>query len=723
MAGFHGRGVCEGAPSGEIAVHRGMASNSRGLWLALAAAAVALAACGGGGSTLPRASLPTADESLVRYLPSDAFVVGRLDGAAMRALPAWPEFDATLEREDPQFRTAVRGTDVVYGAVGGLIDAPPVPSREPDADGNWPRRLAWSELAEGLGGKIPMAVAVVRGPVAALCATLLLEVDTREAAGLRYGSKEGVTIATRGSDICLVTFEPVFSHLVEMRSGVSPAARRLASLSVDGNLGVAVAAWDLDAPAYRQLVDVAGTGETSERGVQYASMFRRIYGILSSGITSVEWRASFQGGQYSSVTQVHASDTGRGVMWREVAEIYVEIFRVIAEAEVARDEAQAQIRHIASNTHVDERPDGFVVETRFDEETVASFFRAIAPTSELPMEAAVADASDLMSQLSGSANEVVAAAEPRLGELSDVDGYQRATIVASLAASYRTLGRFDDARRLLADTLASMADDSASNLSHLWAEQAELELVTGHAGQAESIAAEGVNRCLSDYCGAYLSILQVQLARAVALRGNAADALSRIDAITISDGTSEEGIIVARGQLEILIHAGRSTEAAAAAHVLCATRTSYAPCGDVMTLEAEALARGTGPLDAVTRAIESARNAASSESTRVGDERRVQLAAVACVARATRSAASAESRAACADALVEATQVHGESHPVTTMIRLDLARTTSAARDAATTQEQLARVDAALANLGPDLLSLRTVRASFNARPTGRRPR
>lgn len=681
---------------------------------------------GCGGSTLPRVALPSSDRALLEFTPSDAYFVARFDGQALRQLANWSDVDAAMENGDATAREAIRGTDLLYVAVGGLVDAPLPPPGDPlaetDSSGE---RQEWAELSRALGGRLPAAVAIVQGRVVVMCNAALSSLETQEAQGFRYGTKHGVTIATRGSDVCLVTFAPVMRHLLAQSHGTSGAASRLTALARGTDLGFASAALELNSPAFQSLIDALGTRATeqSARDRRTAIMVRRIYRAITAGVDAIEWRGGAEGTVYTSDTRVQASDEDRAVMWRESAEIYFDILRAIADAEVLPEESREHFRTLVANTRVEEARAGFIIHATIDGQSVTSLFREIAP-DEIRQDAVTEDtSSDLVYQTSGSATDIIAIMDERSAEVATLSPYARSMVDTRAAAAYASVGRFSDAVRLLesdVDAMEQASEPSYANQARI--ALANVLIASGHVAEAEVVIAAGTTACESNYCGVEATRFRLLTVAALAERGDLAAARTALSTIEVADDPAMESLEIAAAEVRLTMLEGSYAEAARLARILCASRPSYPLCNEIQILETEALARVSGPAEAFESAASRARNHINGDTQVDMDARTLRIRLAECAAAVTRAASTATTITACRDAVANAISERGELNPVTAWARLDYARALTASRDTAGAAAQLAQVDAAIATLGPSS-SLRRARSTPAARPGRPTPR
>lgn len=684
--------------------------------LSVVAASIGLVACGG--TTTIRGTLPDAERATMALLPNDAFLVGRIDGAAIRATPTWRDVEDDIdEAYGPQMSTILRGTDHVYFAVGGLVDAPPVPPQY-DEQGTYRSRPAWADVASAFRGRVPAVVAILEGEAASFCRVALSQVETHETSGFRHGAKDGVAIATQGDRLCAVTLEPVLPHLLSEQGPESPVLDRLGAIDVDGDLGLVTGVFALDAPSFRALVEGAGPIEPDANDEQIVAFAKRLFGIFSTGVDAVHWQATRTATGYASRSRVEMSDADRSTMWREISEMYIEGIRAFVDSGIGDREAREVARTIIEGTRIEQLEDGYRVVTGLTDAHVAAFVDAMIPEQhvlEVGEQAVAIDAEE--SALEGTAAETIARLESEIdARIGSVAG--RATL-AELAQAYASVGRFDDARRLL-HRLVDATREEPSFGALYGGNLCELELVSGHPAEALAAANAAIEVCASTYCGSAQTEVASCRFVARAMSGDA-DALAELDRSGNMSSYDGSGTFFGGTRARVLFAVGRYAEAAASARAVCPGPSLAPGCDVYARIEVEALARGTGPLDAVREALDRARSFdPGSASARVQQASSVWAAEVECIARVMREPATEETRDACAAALTASETTHGATHPTTGTIAAFLARALTAARDTRGAAAALAKANAALATLGPTH-PLRADVEAVSARPARRR--
>lgn len=672
-------------------------------------------ACAG---ATPRATFPQSERTALARLPGDAYAAGRIDVDGLRALPSWAAVREAIARDEPELARSLDRIDRAYFAVGGLVQAPTLPEPS-DPEAAPEPRPAWYELSRSLGGRVPVAVAVVEGPAAVeLCRLAMNAGEPREHGGQRIAVKEGIAISVEADRFCIATFEPAIPAVFgASATGDGPAVARLAATGRDGNYGLGSVAIALDAPAFAATVAALGPSDgESEESRRWAAVARRIFGVLTHGIDAVSWVARTQTGGYRSEARIVASDADRGTMWREITEIYWDIVRALVEEQVLPAEARASFRTALDGMTLERTDDGFVLAHFLTEEVVGRAIEAMVPDRLVPSEPSVEEEQtpSLMSSVGGSAQTTIAMVEPRLAELDAASHYERAAVLAELASAYASVGRFEDARTVYRRAIGDAEEQGDTDQrATLGARVCELELDYGDLPRAQGALDEARESCEQGSCGVARAAVEACGARILAQRGETDSALAELD--RIASETSVYGVSrpLEEARVRILLAARRSAEAAATAHAF-RFRPVNGP-GTFYALEAWALAGTDAPLDAVLARISTARDMGVPDaSTRVSDELDSLLMRIECVARASRAPASTETRSACENAVERSVSVHGESHPETVAARLAFARASADARRRADADAQLRAVDAALEHLGPDN-SLRRERAAFAA--------
>ena len=689
--------------------------------------AVGAAACGGTSSTLARANLPADELSLLELAPSDAFVVARLDMRELRASSSWELVDARLEAASEEERSIANGTDRAYFAVGGLIDAPPTPPMY-NENGEYQRRPDWVGLAETFGGRIPAGVAIVEGRVASVCRALVERAETHgESHGYTYGIKDGTVVAVRGDSFCAVTFEPTWQHLLDDATTPSPTLRRLAAVANGGSLGAASMAFELDAPSFRAMIegigpDPAREGSDSE---QWAPIARRIAQILMDGIAAAEWEVRSTAGGFESVGRLQVTDVDRGIMWREFTSMYLQILDVVMTNPTIPENVRDRYREVFSEVRVEALPDGYLVRSSVSAATVARLFDDLpnsgaAPAVDVATSAPASAVLQLPYELEGDAASTIAAVEPQLANLDQLDARERGDVLTALARSYRFVGRFDDARTLLRSSAEAAGNAGTVVAPTMYAELCALELEVGRAAEAKAAAADGVDACGGTYCGELESTLRGCEAIAMAAGGDVSGALAKVSrGNEPSDDASAIRFSVARAR--VLMIAGRLAEAATTVANVCLGRSHLDPCQEAAVLDAQLVARTS----TVAADMESALLGLESRIGNVHGLRATTEASIAfessrCDARSRIAGTEESTQASCADVYARAVEAYGETHPRTVAAGIGLARTARARRDTTTATATLAKVDRALGALGPNVPE-RADRTSLGGRaPRGR---
>ena len=677
-----------------------------------------LVACGGAGGG--RSTFPEAERTATSLIPEDAFIMGRLDAEALRATPAFVSVRDRLERtQGSEVTTLVMGTTRVYFAVGGLVDVPtPV---APDGDPA-PGRPPWHELAEVFGGRIPKAVGILEGDAAALCSVALMEAvsteTVRTSGEYRYAVHQGVAIIMRGQSLCAVTFEPVVPYLLGETSGPAPIIGRLAAIADGADFGIASVAFELDSPAFRAMIEGIGPTDPDANDLQIADAVRRVVNIFLRGIEATEWQLGRNDTGYVSRSRIQMSDMDRGVMWREITQMYFDILNALVESGVFGEDVNTHLRGLVADTRIERRSDGHIVVTGISDARVASFIDAISPTqgvrdfengTEVSVEPAPVN-------LDGSAAETIESVEPNIA--SSMQTYEGRAAIHELARAYMTVGRFADAKRLLRQAMDAQTDEVATRAAYA-APLCEFELYTGHAAEALAVANAQIEACASSYCGDALGELTSCqfVARAMGGDVEALDGLEQSTSLIYMDEPSL-GFGGTRGRL--LFAAGRYLEAAASIRAVCVGTAQGDRCLPFELVEAEAMARADVPLARAFQATVRARIASANLiNARAQQETNVRLMSIECLAQSTRAPASDDANTACQSAVENATSVHGASHVETAFAALAYARVLTARRDTAGAARELAKVDAVLPSLGP-AHRLRADRASAGARPAGR---
>lgn len=679
----------------------------------LAASALSIvAACGG--ATPHTASLPRDEIGLLDLAPADAFFAARFDARALRATAAWPAMDEALGQAEPEAAEFFRGTDRAFVVVGGMIEVAPV-SASLDDQGEYVPPPEWSQVSGMFGGAVPAAVAILEGRSVALCHTVLATLETHEARGYRYGSRNGIAFATRGERLCVVTFEPVLDALLVGGTGIAPAVRRLAEVG-DGNLGIASAVVEIDAPSFRAYVAAAGSEATPDdppdegtpdyevEARKYREFARRLYTILAEGVSAVEWQVTAEANTYTSRTRMQASDADRGVMWREFAEIYFSILRAAAETGIAGQDVNEHLGETMAATRIEARDDGFVVVATMAETAVVSALQGLGAEAETVVGGDVGLDAGYLDATNDSAVDIIANVGPHSAEFSGLPSSTRVEVATSLARAYASRGRFAEALAVLREARDASLDPSLSEVSEraqLEAELCELHLSTGHAAEARAVVADGV-RCGPEECGVYGARLVACGAVARAAAGEVEEAIRDLEETGIAGTMESSSIEVALGMVRVLIVAGRPSDAVIASRAGCAGRGAYY-CGAIPLARMEALVAAGAPMAQIEAALDDARTAARAESsTVIREDMGLRVDVLACLAGSARAPRDASTRQRCEEAVSAAVELHGESHPDTALARLGLSRVRAASRDAAGAATELRAVDAVRATLGPD---------------------
>lgn len=649
-----------------------------------------LVGCGGG--TQARRTLPEAESTALALLPSDAFAVARYDGVAMRASPAWPDVEALLEHTgDSEVRMLATSVDRAYVAVGGLIDVPPVPEPAGGEDGL--RVPEWIGIARAFGGRLPKVIGVMEGDAASLCAVLLDRDGAREERGIRYATKDGLALLMQGPRICALTFEPVLRHILDDRGGDAPVLSRLPAMNETGDLGILAAAFELDAPSFRALLEGTQTTSSSEQDRAQVNRMKSLFEILTGGVAAIEWQVTRGDTGYVLRSRLQASDLDRGVMWREIIEIYIEVMRLFFTPHVIGEEAHAYVDRILTETRLEPRPDGFVLVNPVRDEVVHRLLEDMRPRSY-----GVAATEEVTVQVEatrrGTAEEIIAELEPRASGAALLS-----EDASALARAYASRGRYGDAKRTLRASLerASTPYDRQAVAGLL----CSLEIETGHGAEALSVANQALDQCRESYCGDPSELLDCRFV-ARAMSGDA-NVLEDLDAnATLFTGSGQDYAYGGtRGH--VLLSQGRASEAVASLRVACRERYQNDTCGPYTVLLAEALARSGADAAATEHAFErvAALHAQSDASAAEDADESARLATLRCVALATRAPTTPEARATCELAVSRNTETHGELHPETGTAHLFLARVRRASRDEASARASLTVVDRVIATLGP----------------------
>ncbi len=742
---------------------------TRSLWCAPLLALLAVACAGGGPA---RSTLPQEELSLLELAPRDAFFAGRLDVGALRGTPHWEAVLEQIRAEEPALAELADGTHHVFFAVGGLVEAPPVPPAW-DGEGDYRSPPAWADIANALGGHIPAAVALVHGRGAQLCAQMMEQADIREQSGYRIAEKDGIAVMMNGPEFCALTWAPLVSTLLA-QSG-APAAIA-ASLGADGATrpeggnGIAQLALQLDAPALSTLIDHVGRPnpnaapppeydeetiypegegpseeelerrrqereeqmqamrEMEERRGRFSQALTR---ILAHGLVAVQWQLAQHENGFETRTRVHADDAPRGAMWRELTAMFFDILRAIVEHEVL-PMGHRSLSEFVRDLRIEETSDGYVIVRHTTHESISRLLEAFVPE---PMEEAVATMADpdyeevsaienqMYVILSGSAPQIIAAVEPNLEHVRGIQEFSaRANLLVSLAWAYATLGRYADAQALLTVGLADMRDYQAGDGEEHWVVESAHENVCSYAiaacelyleqGDAEAAlaATTTLNPRTESACQDSPFGGRSCAAAAMSMLGRTDEALSALE----SANQTPNAMVYLKARMRVLMLAGRHADAYSTARPLCVGGPAGNRC-DIIAVElAESLAASASTLAAAEPTLSAlmARHPFGREQLEVATSA-VRIEAADCAARARLAASAQTSVEACARTLEHARQVHGDNHPQVAAIRQSYARTLQSTRQRTQATEQNAAAQAIVETLGPQ--------HPLRARPSRRR--
>lgn len=696
------------------------------LALALVSSSGLATGCGGGTpsrTTLPQ--LPADEASLLELAPSDAYFVARLDLRELRASSSWDLVEARLATADEAERSIANGTDRVYLAVGGLIDPGPLPPQY-DENGAYVSRPDWASIAQGLHGRLPSGVVIVEGASASLCRTIIDGLETTsDTHGFHHGTKDGIVLATRGSDFCALTWEPVWEHLIADATTPSPAARRLMAVARGGSLGTASMAFELDSPGFREVIANVGPSPSAERpqDERWAVIARGSLEILLDGLAAIEWEVRSTPRGFESIGRLQSSHHDRGVMWRELSDIYVRITNLVLQNTDLPASRRESLERYFGTIQLEPQPDGFIARSEITADTIARIFEELPPGEQLSEVVATPDLHALVYTLNGEASDTISRVEPRLAELAALDPEPRSSILVSLAEAYRYVGRYDDARALLTERIAASGNDASIELPRLSGALCQLELELGNGAPARRAAEAGLEACAqgSSECSGERAALLGCKALAMSALGevDAAVALLRDPAENLDDGSA---LTIRTALAGVFLRANRTAEASGIADNLCVGRTYLTHCATLFLIQARLLARSGSSPAAIEEGLSGIETRLVRDSNlRVASEVELAFRSIRADAASRSVGSTDETKALCAETYAAVSEAYGVEHPRTLVALLAVARAAKARRDTAELTSSLQRVDALLAHLGPNAVE-RADRAALGGN-TGRRQR
>jgi hypothetical protein len=416
---------------------------------------------------------------------------------------------------------------------------------------------------------------------------------------------------------------------------------------------------------------------------------------------------------------VTISDEDRSVMWRELLRMYLEIARTAVSVYEMPDEPREVLTAALGAVRVDERPDGYEVVARASDRRVTSLLEyARREGAEYAPSMTHPDSSDspwvLHSQIASAEYDppaaIIQALEPNIARIRALDDRDvRLNGLRGLARAYASVGRYQDARTLLSESIDEdrahaetvehyQRSDVFAGMCGLAAELCEQHLEWGYAeeaGQAAGVAADEGQTC-ADASYAAFACAQVAEARL----GRAAEALAAVEQRSWGEvdvvrfGAARSQVLGALGRWDAAFEAARAT---------CVGPLSGQTCPVVFPAAVEAMARGGSSLTQFDPDFEAARASyPGTASSSMATDTLASLVAIGDCARRVRLAPrEANTLSACSAAYEVATTLHGAAHPRTALalVFLGLARTAAGDRAGAAAAQQ--ELDAVRSSLGP----------------------